>query len=96
MALRPIAALVAAGAVALITFLATLGHNWLPAVSTGRQYSAAHRQDLRANRIRCVAITLRRLVGQTASEQVRAVDSMTFRDGRHPPVPEGRIPGQAV
>jgi signal transduction histidine kinase len=36
-----IAALVSAGAVALITFLATLGQNWLPAVGTGRQYSAA-------------------------------------------------------
>jgi len=36
-----VAALVSAGAVAVITFLTTFGRNWLPAVGTGRQYSAA-------------------------------------------------------
>lgn len=35
------AALAAAGAVAVIAFIAIVGRDWLPAVGTGRQYSAA-------------------------------------------------------
>src|SRR5207237_4493300 len=36
------------------------------------------------------------VVGETASEQVRAVDSMAFPDSRHPSIPERRISGETV
>ena len=55
-----------------------------------------HRQDLRLDRLGSVAIPVRRLIREAATEEVWTVDPVGSGDRRHPPVPERRIPGKPV
>src|SRR5215469_12779801 len=43
-----------------------------------------------------IAIARRRLVGEAAAEEIRAIDAAGFGDRRHPAVPEEGVAGEAV